>query len=133
MIVCFVSAQISGVAAASRQLWSFARDGGFPGGRFLLPVRSSTLCSMQLDQKAEIELRFSLPGSRRRSSSTSSLGHNLLLFLPGIGQPWSSGRLECNHIPGCRLAELFVLHLHSHATVASSLWAPTPKGTIQSW
>ena len=38
IILCFYSALISEVATASRQLWSFARDGGLPFGDFLEPV-----------------------------------------------------------------------------------------------
>ncbi len=38
IILAFCSALISEVATASRQLWSFARDGGLPGGHYLEPV-----------------------------------------------------------------------------------------------
>jgi amino acid transporter len=38
--LCFFSALISEVATASRQLWSFARDGGLPFASFLEPVGS---------------------------------------------------------------------------------------------
>ena len=38
IILCFFSALISEVATASRQLWSFARDGGLPFASFLEPV-----------------------------------------------------------------------------------------------
>lgn len=38
MILSFVSALITEVATASRQLWSFARDGGLPVGHLLVPV-----------------------------------------------------------------------------------------------
>ena len=38
IILAFCSALISEVATASRQLWSFARDGGLPGGHILEPV-----------------------------------------------------------------------------------------------
>ncbi|KAK3072457.1 hypothetical protein LTR53_006784 [Teratosphaeriaceae sp. CCFEE 6253] len=35
IIICFISALINEVATASRQLWSFARDGGFPFASYL--------------------------------------------------------------------------------------------------
>jgi amino acid transporter len=38
IILAFMSALISEIATASRQLWSFARDGGLPGGHYLEPV-----------------------------------------------------------------------------------------------
>lgn len=38
IILGFMSALISEIATASRQLWSFARDGGLPGGHWLEPV-----------------------------------------------------------------------------------------------
>ena len=38
IILCFVSAMISEVATASRQLWAFARDGGMPFSATLEPV-----------------------------------------------------------------------------------------------
>ena len=39
IIICFMSALINEVATASRQLWSFARDGGFPFAAYLDNVR----------------------------------------------------------------------------------------------
>lgn len=38
IILTFFSALINEVATASRQLWSFARDGGIPFASFLEPV-----------------------------------------------------------------------------------------------
>ncbi|KAK0887491.1 hypothetical protein LTR02_017174, partial [Friedmanniomyces endolithicus] len=38
IVLCFMSALISKVATASRQLWSFARDGSLPFSKFLEPV-----------------------------------------------------------------------------------------------
>lgn len=38
IILSFVAALINEVATASRQLWSFARDGGFPFGQYIEPV-----------------------------------------------------------------------------------------------
>lgn len=38
-VLCFMSALISEVATASRQLWSFARDGVLPFSELLGPVR----------------------------------------------------------------------------------------------
>ena len=38
IILSFISAMISEIATASRQLWSFARDGGLPFGEYLEPV-----------------------------------------------------------------------------------------------
>ena len=43
IILAFCSALISEVATASRQLWSFARDGGLSGGHYLEPVRTHTV------------------------------------------------------------------------------------------
>jgi amino acid transporter len=41
IILCFMSALISEVATASRQIWSFARDGGLPFASFLSTVGSN--------------------------------------------------------------------------------------------
>lgn len=43
IIIAFVSAMISEIATASRQLWSFARDGGLPGGHWLEPVSFASI------------------------------------------------------------------------------------------
>lgn len=43
IILTFMSALISEVATASRQLWSFSRDGGMPFSRHLEPVRLLSL------------------------------------------------------------------------------------------
>ena len=42
IILCFMSALISEVATASRQLWAFARDGGMPFSAHLEPVSEFT-------------------------------------------------------------------------------------------
>lgn len=42
IILCFMSALISEVATASRQLWAFARDGGMPFSASLEPVSIRT-------------------------------------------------------------------------------------------
>ena len=43
IIIVFTSAVISEIATSSRQLWSFARDGGFPFSPFIAKVRRSLL------------------------------------------------------------------------------------------
>ena len=43
IIIVFTSAVISEIATSSRQLWSFARDGGFPFSPFIAKVRPTLL------------------------------------------------------------------------------------------
>ena len=38
VIIVFISAVISEIATSSRQLWSFARDGGLPGSSWIAKV-----------------------------------------------------------------------------------------------
>lgn len=46
VIIMLTACCISEVATASRQIWSFARDGGLPGSAWLSRVRNSMLVSM---------------------------------------------------------------------------------------
>jgi len=39
VVIVFISAVISEIATSSRQLWSFARDGGLPFSRWIAKVR----------------------------------------------------------------------------------------------
>jgi amino acid transporter len=40
LIINFTAATIAALAAASRQLWAFARNGGLPFSHFFAPVRA---------------------------------------------------------------------------------------------
>lgn len=46
VVIVFVSAVISEIATSSRQLWSFARDGGLPGSPWVAKVRTVGLCGI---------------------------------------------------------------------------------------
>jgi len=44
LILNFTAGSIAALAAASRQLWAFARNGGVPFSTFFAPVRTFTQC-----------------------------------------------------------------------------------------
>ena len=56
ILIDLVSAVISEIATASRQIWSFARDDGFPFSDFLKQVRSTI--SMKESAQQELYLYF---------------------------------------------------------------------------
>ena len=56
IIMCFQSALISEVATASRQMWSFARDGGLPGGHLIEPVFNSLFPQATENMKSANEM-----------------------------------------------------------------------------
>lgn len=49
IIIVFTSAVISEIATSSRQLWSFARDGGFPFSSFVARVSTLQLLCFRID------------------------------------------------------------------------------------
>ena len=49
LIINFTASAVAALAAASRQLWAFARNGGVPFSEFFAPVRTLFLASRNID------------------------------------------------------------------------------------
>jgi choline transport protein len=111
VIVCLTSCCISEVATASRQLWSFARDNGLPGSRWLshvapgwnIPMRAvltslvitSLLACINLGSATALNAINSLGGVSVLSSYIVTIGvlvHRRLFGPPLPPRRWSLGK-----------------------------------------
>lgn len=61
IIICFMAGAIASLAAASRQLWAFARNGGVPFSRFFAPVDTLSFLSFphRLTRAGTSSIRYS--------------------------------------------------------------------------
>ncbi|KAK4550795.1 hypothetical protein LTR36_000375 [Oleoguttula mirabilis] len=128
VIVCLTSCCISEVATASRQLWSFARDNGLPGSKWLsyvspgwnIPLRAvltslvitSLLSCINLGSTTALNAINSLGGVSILGSYFMTIGCLVWRRLYGAPLPprrWSLGRfgLPINIAALCFIAPLF--------------------------
>lgn len=149
VIVCLVACCISEVATASRQLWSFARDNGLPGSRWLshvnpgwnIPLRAvfvsllitSLLACINLGSSVALNAINSLGGVAILSSYMMTIGCVIWRRLYGEPLPprrWSLGRwgLPVNVAAFCFLAPLLFFEfwpLAQPVTAMSMNWSST--------
>lgn len=154
VIVCLTSCCISEVATASRQLWSFARDNGLPGSRWLshvapgwnIPMRAvltslvitSLLACINLGSATALNAINSLGGVSVLSSYIVTIGvlvHRRLFGPPLPPRRWSLGKfgLPINIAALCVTIPLwfFLLWpLEQPVTAVNMNWASTMYGGV---
>jgi choline transport protein len=154
VIVCLTSCCISEVATASRQLWSFARDNGLPGSRWLshvapgwnIPMRAvltslvitSLLACINLGSATALNAINSLGGVSVLSSYIVTIGvlvHRRLFGPPLPPRRWSLGKfgLPINIAALCVIVPLwfFLLWpLEQPVTAVNMNWAIAMYGGV---
>ncbi|KAL1581783.1 hypothetical protein WHR41_09379 [Cladosporium halotolerans] len=154
VIVVFVSACVGQVATASRQMWSFARDQGFPGSKFLekvpavwnIPINAILLSAIITSLLSLINL-----GSQTAFNAFNSLGTVSILFSYTItiacliwrrlfGAPlpprrWSLGRvgLPVNVVALCLTTPMlffYVWPVYFPVTMENMNWSSTMLGGV---
>jgi choline transport protein len=147
VIICLTSCCISEVATASRQLWSFARDNGLPGSKWLshvapgwnIPLRSvlvsfvitSLLACINLGSSVALNAINSLGGVSILSSywlTIACLTWRRLYGEPLPPRRWSLGRygLLINIAALCFITPPWFFEfwpLHNHPTVQQMNWS----------
>lgn len=98
VIILLVGCCVSEVATASRQLWSFARDGGMPGSGWMSRVSLHNL--ILLEKKPFDQLRLGNARLEYSASSRPCLSRRHLFAL--LRQSWLFGRLASFQFPGRR-------------------------------
>ena len=90
IIIALVCAVIAEIATASRQIWSFARDGGLPFSAFLSKVRmlpkafSSLLCHLPISLLCSTSLTFSIITPQVSPKLPIPLNAVIVSFLFGV-------------------------------------------------
>ncbi|KAJ9608557.1 hypothetical protein H2200_007545 [Cladophialophora chaetospira] len=147
VVVMLNACCVSEVATASRQLWSFARDGGLPGSSWLsvvptgwnIPIRSvaisvlvtTVLACINLGSTTALNAINSLGGVSVLASYIITIGclvHRRLTGRPLPSRRWSLGRygLGINIVALCFLVPLFFFEfwpLARPVTAVNMNWA----------